>query len=66
MMIVDNITYHKSLLTEDKANWANYEFDNKKEKLMNYLEDRDSGKQDWEKFNNSPINNIEILKKEKN
>ena len=65
MMIVDNITYHKSLLTEDKANWANYEFDNKKKKLMNYLEDRDSGKQDWEKFNNSPINNIEILKKEK-
>jgi hypothetical protein len=66
MMIVDNITYHKSLITENKANWMNYEFDNSKEKkLMNYLEDRDSGKQDWEKFNNEPINSIEILKKEK-
>jgi hypothetical protein len=66
MMIVDNITYHKSLLTENKTNWMNYEFDiNKEKKLMNYLEDRDSGKQDWEKFNNEPINNIEILKKEK-
>ena len=66
MMIVDNITYHKSLITENKNNWINYKFDNHKEKkLMNYLEDRDSGKQDWEKFNNNPINNIETLKKEK-
>ena len=32
---------------------------------MSYLKDRDSGKQDWEKFNNNPINNIETLKKAK-
>ena len=32
---------------------------------MSYLKDRDSGKQDWEKFNNNPINDIETLKKTK-
>ena len=40
-MVVDNITYHKSLITEDRANWSNYNFDEKETKLMSYLKDRD-------------------------
>ena len=67
LMIVDNITYHKSLLTEERSNWININLDEeKKQKIIKYLNDRDSGKQDWEKFNKDPIQEINLLKKEKN
>jgi hypothetical protein len=66
LMIVDDITYHKSLLTENLSNWKNLELDSeKKDKIIKYLNDRDSGKQDWEKFNKDPIQEIDILKRNK-
>ena len=33
--------------------------------IIKYLNDRDSGKQDWEKFNKDPIQEIDILKRNK-
>ena len=65
MMVVDNITYHKSLITEIEPIGQITILMKKETKLMSYLKDRDSGKQDWEKFNNNPINNIETLKAKK-
>jgi hypothetical protein len=55
LLISDKITYHKSLITEDKKQWHDYNFDELKEiKIMNYLNDRNSGKSDWFSFNTNP------------
>ena len=55
LLISDKITYHKSLINENKENWSKYDFNNnKKEKIMNYLKERNTGLTDWFSFNKNP------------
>ncbi len=55
LLISDKVTYHKSLITESEKDWKEYEFtERKKIKLLNYLEERNTGLTDWFSFNKQP------------
>ena len=63
LLLSDKITYHKSLINEDKRNWIEYDFnENKKKIIKNYLIERNYGKSDWFVFNKNPDNNINKFK----
>ena len=67
LLISDKITYHKSLINENKEDWFNYDFNNhKKNKIMNYLEERNTGLTDWFSFNKNPDMNWDNFKKTNN
>lgn len=58
-MFSNGDTYHKTMIR--KTNWDNFNFDeNKKQKVINYLNSRISGRSDWLSFqkNNSKLKNI--------
>ena len=65
LLISDDITYHKSLITEDEKNWKFYNFNNEKKiNIMNYLKARNFGINDWFSFNMKPnLDRKEFLKK---
>ena len=65
LLISDKITYHKSLINENKEDWSNYDFNNlKQNKIMNYLEERNTGLTDWFSFNKNPDMNWDNFKKQ--
>ena len=55
LLLSDGVTYHKSLITESEKDWKQYSFtNNKREKILKYLEERNSGLTDWFSFNKQP------------
>jgi hypothetical protein len=55
LLLSDGVTYHKSLITESEKDWKQYNFtDSKREKILKYLEERNSGLTDWFSFNKQP------------
>jgi len=58
-------TYHHTMISENVAQWENFDLSKeRKSKILDYLESRKTGANDWIWFHDTPQENIEKIKTE--
>jgi len=59
VLFSDDDTYHKAMCYEPESKWNEQLSDQQEKMILNYLESREDGQQDWQQFNDNP--NKEVL-----